>query len=636
MEFSNSFYPLIFFICGLISFYLAYSAFKLTEVHHKLLGVMIAIVGISSLSAGLSIPRISFSITYIWASFFYLAIELIPILLFSFILHLTGVQDRWIHHLSKILYLWPLTTLVLLMTNNYHNLIWIESGPSAFKQFWFLYYLLNGLILTASIPLLFLGYYREKRVWRKKTLLSVFLAVLVPWIGRAIVLGVDKRVFPETSLVPLFFGISGVIILIVILQDSANQQREKIEAAAETIEQFRAEQNQRMLLEQELTSSQILPIKILKDRTLNLQSFYDLVLIGEKGKSEEEVIQQSIQKIKKVVGCDLILFYSFGESGKLELKTYSGSSVSKLPKEMDTSSSWLPKFDELRIDQITTQDEPFQKEKFPEIFQSGVFSYGLSNWVTVDDHPRGMIIALRVKESHFFSENAIMLFVAMVNGVSVILENEKIRAQIIAEATNEERVRIARDMHDSIAQLLNGMLLTIDTILTTNKDTPSIKFSLIKMKDSLSQGIREMRLFFYESRERESDTLDFPTLIRTRIQYVEAHSGMGVTLNIKKTGGYPPAWNTHLYMISNEALNNALLHSKANQVEINFYEDADDCVLEIMDDGFGINGKTQNSKGYGMKNIEERCKLINADLLISANKPQGTIVKIILRNTGKE
>jgi len=592
---------------------------------------MLISIGIAAVSASLSTPRISFSITYWWASIFYIAIQLVPVFFLSFVLRLIRFGKPWVRFLERALYSLPVLTLILLATNDLHNLVWLEANPVNSKPFWLIYYLSNGLILTASIGFLFLGYYREKFSHRRKTIRIIIFAILIPWIGRAIYLGLDRREFPETNIAPFFFAASAILMLVTLLDDATNVQRAKVNEAAQTIHQLQAEQNQRLRLERELTSPQLLPLKILKDRTLDLQSFYDLVLISEKAKSEDEIIQQALHKIKKVVGSDLILFYAIGEGDSLELKSYTGSSVGKLPQKISASAEWIPSLDELRIDQISAQDE-----NPPVIFQSGVFLFGLSHWVAVDQKPKGLIVALRMNESHFFSENAIILFSAIVNGVSVILENEKIREQIIAEATNEERMRIARDMHDSIAQLLNGMLLTIDTILNTNKDTPSIKFSLIKMKDSLNQGIREMRLFFYESRERKNDTLDFPTLIRTRIQYVESHSGMDVSLNLKKTSGYPPAWNTHLYMISNEALNNALLHSKANQVEINFFEKAGAWVLEIIDDGFGFTSKNQNSKGYGMKNIEERCRLINADFQIASNRPQGTIVRVSMKNSGKE
>ncbi|HWS23754.1 MAG TPA: histidine kinase N-terminal 7TM domain-containing protein [Anaerolineales bacterium] len=631
MEYSNSFYPLIFFICAFITLYLSSTAFHLAGGQNKYFGAMLIAIGIAAISAGFSIPHVSFSITYLWASIFYLAIQLVPVFFLSFVMRFIGSTRPWLRFLDKAIYFLPAFTLVVLATNDLHHLAWIEVDPVNSKPFWFIYYLSNGLIMTSSIALLFYGYYKEKLPQRRNTYRGIIFAFLIPWVGRAIYMGLDRKEFPETNIAPFFFAASAILMIVTLLDDEADVQRAKVSQAAQTIHQLQAEQNQRLRLEQEVTSPQLLPIKILKDRTLDLQSFYDLVLISEKAKSEDEIIQQALHKIKKLVGSDLILYYSIGENGYLELTGYTGTSVNKLPQKIHANADWIPGLNELRIDQISAQDE-----NPPEIFQSGVFLFGLSHWVTVDQKPKGLMVALRKVESHYFSENSIVLFSAIVNGVSVILENEKIREQIIAEATNEERVRIARDMHDSIAQLLNGMLLTIDTILNTNKDTPSIKFSLIKMKDSLNQGIREMRLFFYESRERKNDTLDFPTLIRTRIQYVESHSGMGVSLNLNKISGYPPAWNTHLYMITNEALNNALLHSKANQVEINFSEEAGMWVLEIIDDGFGINNKNQTSKGYGMKNIEERCRLINADFQIASNRPQGTIVRVSMKNTGKE
>lgn len=636
MDFPSSYYSLLFLVVGLLSFFSSWFSFRQANIRERYLGGLLVFAGLWSILFGISLITPDVETKFNLAVIYYFCAQIIPILLFSFSIRLiTEMTPAWVRF-EKLLFLIPLVNFVISATNRFHNLIWTgytqsPVGDNIIKfihsqYYWFGILGIIYIVLFADVFLIAYAAFKPKPILPRSILCLIFASVVLPWLNNFFYQILRYQPMPGVDLTALIFVASGTMISFAMTENLIYDLNKKNTEHELAISRLRMEQNQRLYLEHDLALSHRLSIENLANHSRDLQAFYDLIIIGEVAKTEAEVIQQSIVKIKKIVNCDLILYYSLQNNGKLRLKSFSGTSAKSAIKTIDASEDWLPNVQELRIDQnLTGQLE------LPEFLNNGTFINGLFQWVVAGKQPKALIVALRSNARDFYTENTITLFSALVNGVGVILENEVIREHIIAEATNEERLRIARNMHDSIAQLLNGMLLTIDTILTTGKDTPSIKFSLIKMRDSLTQGIREMRLFLYESREQANEAVDFPTLITTRTKYVEAHSGMDVVLNLQKTKRYPHFWNTHLYMISNEALNNALLHSKARQVDINFFQKDDDFILEICDDGTGIEGGKILSAGYGMKNIEERCKLLKADLEIVSNIPQGTIIRVSIK-----
>lgn len=611
----------------------SWSAFRQKNSREHFLGLFLIFAGVWAISQGTSILNPNIDTKFNLAVVYYFCAEVIPIMLFSFSLRLVKeATPNWVLFERSLLAL-PIINLVIASTNTYHNLLWtgytmspIGNGIIIFEHgqyFSSVFIPYTYALLAADIFLIVYAAIKPRPIIPRGILWLIVAAVIVPWASNFLYQILGYRLFPGVELTALFFVVSGVMVNFAMTENLIFDLNKKNTEYESAISRLRIEQNQRLHIEKDLARSHLVSTEALANHSRDLQAFYELIIIGEDAKSEAEVIQQSIVKIKKIIKCDLILYYSLQQNGKLRLKSFTGTSAKTADKVIEATVAWLPKPHEMRIDQ-NLKDE----FELPEFLHNGNFSFGLAQWVITEKQPTAIIFALRSDQKDFFTENTIALFSAMVNGIGVILENEVIREQIIAEATNEERLRIARNMHDSIAQLLNGMLLTIDTILTTGKDTPSIKFSLIKMKDSLSQGIREMRLFLYESREQANEAVDFPTLLVTRTQYVESHSGMDVVLNLEQTKRYPATWNTHLYMIANEALNNALLHAKASQVVINFYEKEGDHILEICDDGTGIPVGKIPTTGFGMKNIEERCKILNAELEIVPNIPQGTIIRV--------
>ncbi len=93
---------------------------------------------------------------------------------------------------------------------------------------------------------------------------------------------------------------------------------------------------------------------------------------------------------------------------------------------------------------------------------------------------------------------------------------------------------------------------------------------------------------------------------------------------------------THLYLIAQEAVHNAVKHARCQNIRISVRSD-DLLVMRVEDDGIGIrNRSTENQSGLGLHIMRNRAALIHATLTIEPAKPSGTVVTCVLRRRNHE
>ncbi|MEK3659557.1 sensor histidine kinase [Paenibacillus sp. FSL F4-0236] len=195
-----------------------------------------------------------------------------------------------------------------------------------------------------------------------------------------------------------------------------------------------------------------------------------------------------------------------------------------------------------------------------------------------------------------------------------------------------ERQRMARDLHDTLAQGLAGIIMQLDAVdahLTKGNSQRAqeiVQHSMVHAKKTLS----EARLAIDNLRSKTFATVDFSDAIREEIERFNNATGIPVFLDMSMEGSIPKLIMEHgLHMIG-ECLTNVARHAEAKHVWVYVRIEDENMNLEIKDDGKGISSNHRGSKAghYGLIGMKERVRILGGSLIITNNIPCGTLIKI--------
>lgn len=199
-------------------------------------------------------------------------------------------------------------------------------------------------------------------------------------------------------------------------------------------------------------------------------------------------------------------------------------------------------------------------------------------------------------------------------------------AQLI-ESQENERNRIALELHDSVGQKL---LLIKNQVLSglkqaTKHNEEAILLSVGELADDT---ISEIRNITYDLRPKYLDQLGINAAIETITEKISETSDIRIILEIDDCIDSCVKKNDQInfFRIIQESLNNIVKHSEADVVFIKIKANNNKVLLEIKDNGHG-NNSINYSKGIGITGMKERAKMLNADFSISSNET-GTKVKM--------
>jgi signal transduction histidine kinase len=216
---------------------------------------------------------------------------------------------------------------------------------------------------------------------------------------------------------------------------------------------------------------------------------------------------------------------------------------------------------------------------------------------------------------------------------------ERLAAQVIM-AQEDERRRVARELHDEAGQALTAVIIGLERGLASMPETyaadlPVQPRQLISnLRDLAAQTLDEVRKLALELRPSVLDDLGLVAALRQYVRSTEERSGVSMQLTVvgweDPAERLPPEVETALFRITQEALTNALRHAQASSVEVRLRRVAGAVSLEVRDDGLGLGAVPAQDAGehLGMFGMRERARLLGGDFLASPVSPRGTLVQV--------
>jgi PAS domain S-box-containing protein len=191
----------------------------------------------------------------------------------------------------------------------------------------------------------------------------------------------------------------------------------------------------------------------------------------------------------------------------------------------------------------------------------------------------------------------------------------------------EERNRIAREIHDTLAQALTGVIVHMEVAKVVVPEDSKARNHLIQAHNLARDGLAEARRSVWALRPQVLEQGGLKQALESLVYGLTAGTQIKCHYTIEETGyPLPSDVETSLLRIAQEALVNALKHAHANavQVELTFASQAIN--LRVRDDGRGFNPELQRRKGFGLVGMRERIQSLGGQLTIDSQPGQGTEV----------
>jgi len=206
------------------------------------------------------------------------------------------------------------------------------------------------------------------------------------------------------------------------------------------------------------------------------------------------------------------------------------------------------------------------------------------------------------------------------------LEAERRRSSSAAlNAQEEERARVARDLHDQVNQSLTGVLLRLEAARAAAP--PELEQELIDTSVLAHQAMDELLTVARQLRPTALDDLGLSAAIAGQIEQL-GQSEIDATFEVDgDVSGLDPDVQLVIYRVAQESLGNAIRHSRADSVEVKLGRLDGRVELTVTDDGSGFTFE-ESTSGLGLGGMRERAILVGGDLQIQSRPDRGTVVRL--------
>ncbi len=206
---------------------------------------------------------------------------------------------------------------------------------------------------------------------------------------------------------------------------------------------------------------------------------------------------------------------------------------------------------------------------------------------------------------------------------------------------SEERNRIARELHDNVAQILTSIGLNLELCRRQLSDDSPVAQRLASLKQLARNGIYEIRNTIFALSTVSALSAGLPRALSSLAREFEQITGLKATTRfIGNERKLPLAVETALYRVAQEALYNAFKHAEATQVHVEVGFSDSEITMQVTDNGIGITEVTiqraQQGHTFGLRNMQSRVEELGGTLAIGRALPSGRGTRVTARLSVKD
>lgn len=242
------------------------------------------------------------------------------------------------------------------------------------------------------------------------------------------------------------------------------------------------------------------------------------------------------------------------------------------------------------------------------------------------------LLSIEHGDAHHFSARDVELLNGFVEPAALAIDNARWFSRLRTVGADEERTRIARDLHDRIGQSLAYLAFELDRIVSAEGKGDEVGASLEQLRGDVRGVIREVRDTLYDLRTDVSDSQDMADTIEAYAKRVAERSNLEIKLFADRGPRLPILQEREMWRIAQEALTNVERHAQARKVRIVWRCNGSAAALEVLDDGIGFpEGRSGRLDSYGIVGMRERASSIGATLELVSAHNKGTRVRCLLQ-----
>jgi signal transduction histidine kinase len=338
----------------------------------------------------------------------------------------------------------------------------------------------------------------------------------------------------------------------------------------------------------------------------------------------DDVLDSTVTRMKSLVGYDAIAVLLFDETdGSWQVARHHGLHMRQHLGATDLPSGLRRALADNRP--VYLPDLPTEGGGLWERAGSGIYTVMPA---------RGSVIGLLAIEhgdlDHFTARD-LELIEGFVAPASLAVDNARWFARLRTVGADEERTRIARDLHDRIGQSLAYLAFELDRIVELDQIGDPVTVEIAQLREDVRGVIREVRDTLYDLRTDVSETLGLAEVLDQFAARVSERSGMNILVDADHEARLPLLQEREMWRIAQEALANVERHAEATAVRVLWRCDGQRALIDVTDNGVGFEqGRAGRLDSFGVLGMRERASSIGATLEIVSAPGRGTRVRCVV------
>lgn len=214
------------------------------------------------------------------------------------------------------------------------------------------------------------------------------------------------------------------------------------------------------------------------------------------------------------------------------------------------------------------------------------------------------------------------------------INNKHLIAVKVLESQEQDRKKISREIHDSIAQTMSNVVIKAEVCnRLVSVDIDKTKYELNNLKLLTRGALQDVRRIIYDLRPMSLDDLGIAPTLERHLKKISEENNLTISFDIKgDTHKLEDIIDVALFRVAQEALNNIIKHAQAKKVQVNLIFSDKYVELFIKDDGKGFDSEKANNSlnlnsGYGICGMRERINLLGGDFVIKSEINKGTLCR---------